>query len=62
MWEWVAIGGATYTALVLLVLSLARSAAAADRSERAVFRAWRDERRGRLERSVHREQRPPKAA
>jgi hypothetical protein len=62
MWQWVAIGIAAYAGLILLVLSMARMAKAADRSERLVFRAWVDERRGRLMHQIPRGDRRPKAA
>jgi hypothetical protein len=63
MWQWIAIGFAAYAALILLFLSMARVATAADRSERRVFRTWLGERRGRvIERPVLRGRRPPKVA
>jgi hypothetical protein len=63
MWLWIAVGFAVYAALMLLFLSMARAATAADRSERRVFRAWLDEGRGRVtDHPVLRDRRPPKVA
>ena len=48
MWQWILIGIGVYTVLLIVVATIAASARAADRRERAMFASWLAEKRKRI--------------